>query len=122
MVLNLVPLQLPGYAAISPNFALMAVYYWALHRPSLLPIGAVFLIGLLQDFLSGGFIGQNAAILLVVYIIAVSQARFFYGKSLSSFGGALWWCRWALPFWNGLSLPYFLGTCSRPNLRFTKVL
>ena len=49
VVLNLVPLQLPGYAAISPNFALMAVY-WALHRPSLLPIGAVFLVGLLQDF------------------------------------------------------------------------
>ena len=81
VVLNLVPLQLPGYAAISPNFALMVVYYWALHRPSLLPSGAVFLVGLLQDFLSGGLIGQNAAILVVVYIIAVSQARFFYGKS-----------------------------------------
>ena len=87
VVLNLVPLQLPGYAVISPNFALMAVYYWALHRPSLLPSGAVFLVGLLQDFLSGGFIGQNAAILMVVYIIAVSQARFFYGKSFF----VVWW-------------------------------
>ncbi len=87
VVLNLVPLQLPGYAVISPNFALMAVYYWALHRPSLLPSGAVFLVGLLQDFLSGGFIGQNAAILMVVYIIAASQARFFYGKSFF----VVWW-------------------------------
>ena len=48
VVLNLVPLQLPGYSVISPNFALMAVYYWALHRPSLLPSGAVFLVGLPQ--------------------------------------------------------------------------
>lgn len=87
VILNLVPLHLPGYAAISPNFALMAIYYWALHRPSLLPSGAVFIIGLLQDFMSGGPIGQNAAILVVVYIIAVSQARFFYGKSFF----VVWW-------------------------------
>lgn len=87
VILNLVPLHLPGYAAISPFFALMAVYYWALHRPSLLPSGAVFLIGLLQDFLSGGPIGQNAAILILVHFIAVSQARFFYNKSFL----VVWW-------------------------------
>jgi rod shape-determining protein MreD len=87
VILNLIPLQLPGYAAVSPHFALMAVYYWALHRPSLLPSGAVFLIGLLQDFLSGGPIGQNAAILILVYVVAVSQARFFYGKSFF----VVWW-------------------------------
>ena len=87
VILNLVPLHLPSYATISPNFALMAIYYWALHRPSLLPSGAVFIVGLLQDFLSGGPIGQNAAILVVVYIIAVSQARFFYGKSFF----VVWW-------------------------------
>ncbi|MEL0112183.1 MAG: rod shape-determining protein MreD, partial [Rickettsiales bacterium] len=61
--------------------------YWALHRPSLLPSGAVFLIGLLQDFLSGGPIGQNAAILILIYVVAVSQARFFYGKSFF----VVWW-------------------------------
>ena len=87
VILNLIPLQLPGYAAVSPHFALMAVYYYALHRPSLLPSGAVFLIGLLQDFLSGGPIGQNAAILILVYVVAVSQARFFYGKSFF----VVWW-------------------------------
>jgi rod shape-determining protein MreD len=87
VILNLVPLHLPSYATISPNFALMAIYYWALHRPSLLPSGAVFIIGLLQDFMSGGPVGQNAAILVAVYIIAVSQARFFYGKSFF----VVWW-------------------------------
>ena len=87
VMLNLMPLHLPGYAAISPNFALMAIYYWALHRPSLLPSGAVFVIGLLQDILSGGPVGKNATILIIVYIIAVSQARFFYGKSFL----VVWW-------------------------------
>jgi len=87
VMLNLMPLHLPGYAAISPNFALMAIYYWALHRPSLLPSSAVFVIGLLQDILSGGPVGKNATILIIVYIIAVSQARFFYGKSFL----VVWW-------------------------------
>ena len=53
VIINLIPLHLPGYAAISPNMVLMAVYYWALHRPSLMPAIAVFIIGLSQDFLSG---------------------------------------------------------------------
>ncbi len=87
VMLNLMPLHLPGYAAISPNFALMAVYYWALHCPSLFPSGAVFVIGLMQDILSGSPVGKNAAILIIVYIIAVSQARFFYAKSFL----VVWW-------------------------------
>ena len=87
VIMNLVPLHLPGYAPISPTFALMAIYYWALHRPSLLPSGAVFIIGLLQDLMSGEPVGQNAGIFVIVYIIAVSQARFFYGKSFF----VVWW-------------------------------
>ena len=87
VVINLVPLQLPGYSPIAPDFALMAVYYWALHKPNLLPSGAVFSVGLFQDFVSGGPIGLGAAILILVYFIALSQARFFYGKSFF----VVWW-------------------------------
>ena len=87
VIVNLIPLHLPGYAVISPDLALMAVYYWALHRPSLLPAVAVFVIGLLQDFLSGGPIGLSAGTLILVFAIAVSQARFFYGKSFL----VVWW-------------------------------
>ena len=86
-VLNFLPAQLPGYAEVSPNLALMAVYYWALHRPNLLPATAVFVIGLLQDFLSGGTVGFNATILVLVFMVAFSQRRFFYGKSFL----VVWW-------------------------------
>jgi rod shape-determining protein MreD len=87
VVLNFLPAQLPGYAEVSPNLALMAVYYWALHRPNLLPATAVFVIGLLQDFLSGGTVGFNATILVLVFMVAFSQRRFFYGKSFL----VVWW-------------------------------
>ena len=87
VIVNLIPLHLTDYAAISPDLALMAVYYWALHRPSLMPAIAVFIIGLFQDFLSGGPIGLSAGTLILVFAVAVSQARFFYGKSFL----VVWW-------------------------------
>ncbi len=87
VVVSFVPLRLPGYAAVAPSFALMSVYYWALHRPELLPGPAVFVIGVLQDVFSGTPIGVNAFMLLAVYGIAVSQRRFFHGKSFL----VVWW-------------------------------
>ncbi len=87
VVLNFLPAQLPGYAEVSPNLALMAVYYWALHRPNLLPATAVFVIGLLQDFISGGTVGFNATIMVMVFMVALSQRRFFYGNSFL----VVWW-------------------------------
>ena len=31
------PLHIPGYAALTPAFTLMAVYHWTIYRPDLLP-------------------------------------------------------------------------------------
>jgi len=72
---------------VRPTLALMAVYYWGLHRADLLPAPAIFLIGILQDILSGGPLGVNALIFLAVYGICVTQRRFFYGKSFF----VVWW-------------------------------
>ena len=40
-----------------------------------------------EDFLSGGPVGQNAAIFVGIYIIAISQTRFFHGKPFF----VVWW-------------------------------
>ena len=87
VVVSLIPLRMPGYSMISPALALMAVYYWALHRPELLPGLAVFVIGLLQDVLSGTPLGMSGFTFLAVYGVAVSQRRFFHGKSFL----VVWW-------------------------------
>ncbi len=81
VVIGVVPLHIPGFARVAPLLSLMAVYHWAVYRPELLPAFAVFLIGLLQDILSGTPIGVNAMVFLGVYGIVVSQNRFFTGKS-----------------------------------------
>lgn len=77
VLVGMVPLHLPLYAPVAPALALMAVYYWTIHRPDLLRPSAVFLIGLLQDLLSGGPLGLNALVLLAVHWVVLNQRRYF---------------------------------------------
>jgi rod shape-determining protein MreD len=91
VILNAVPLHLPGLARIAPLLPLMAIYHWAIFRPRLLPAWVVFLIGVLQDVLSGTPIGVNALVFLAVYGAVLSQKKFFTGKSF-----AILWLGFAL--------------------------
>ncbi|MDB3953465.1 rod shape-determining protein MreD [Alphaproteobacteria bacterium] len=75
------PLLLPGIAPVTLGLSLIAVHYWALHQPEMLPAVAIFFVGLLQDMLVGTPIGLSAFSLLCAYGIVVSQRRFFQGKS-----------------------------------------
>lgn len=83
VVLNVVPLHVPGYARIVPVLPLMAIYHWAIYRPRLMPSYAVFAIGLLQDVLTGVPLGVNALVFIGVNGIVLSQRRFFIGKSFA---------------------------------------
>src|SRR3546814_21027658 len=56
-----------------PAFALMAVYYWAVVRPNMFPVYAVFLIGLFTDLLSAGPIGLWCFVYVVTYAIVLTQ-------------------------------------------------
>jgi rod shape-determining protein MreD len=78
--LSLVPYNFPGSAQLVPPLALMAVFYWGVYRPDLLPGPLAFVLGLLQDFLSGGPLGMWAAVFLLVLMVTASQRRFFLGK------------------------------------------
>ena len=81
VIINVVPLHIPGFSRVAPLLPLIAVYHWAIFRPRLLPAYAVFLIGLLHDTLNGFPIGVSALVFLVVYGVVLSQKSFFIGKS-----------------------------------------
>lgn len=81
------PLYIPGYGPVAADFALMAVFYWAIYRPDLLPPLAAFAIGLLQDILVGTPLGMNALVLVLVQSGVVSQGKVFRTKSFL----VLWW-------------------------------
>lgn len=65
---------------IKPNLVLMAVYYWAIYRPTLFSPFLCFSVGLLMDFLMAMPLGMNAMILLVVQWQASDQRRFLMGQ------------------------------------------
>jgi rod shape-determining protein MreD len=81
LLLTAVPTRLPGFAQVAPLLPLMAVFYWAIYRPDLLPAWAAFAIGLLWDILAGTHIGVGALVLLLTQGVTASQRRFFLAKS-----------------------------------------
>lgn len=62
---------------ILPFLSLVAVYYWCIFKPRLMPVSGVFLLGLLQDILSGGPLGMMALLLTLVRIFVVGQGSRF---------------------------------------------
>lgn len=56
-----------------PFLSLAAVYYWCIFKPHLVPVSAVFFLGLLQDLLSGGPLGMTPLLLILVRIAVIRQ-------------------------------------------------
>jgi rod shape-determining protein MreD len=76
-LLSIAPLHLDGDAALIPAFTLMAAYHWTIYRPDSLPAPSLFLIGTIQDLLTGGLPGETAVTLLLARAIVLSQWHFF---------------------------------------------
>lgn len=76
VLVSIVPGVLPGMSTVAPNLPLMAVFYWSVYRPDLMPFGVVFLMGLLSDVLTGAPLGLGALTLLLAAWMVSSQRRF----------------------------------------------
>ncbi len=102
---GMIPVPLPGYASVAPFLTAIAVYYWAIHRPDLMGPGTAFLIGLLQDLLTGGPLGVNALVLVVTHWAVCSQRRVLVSSTFAV-------------MWFGFSL-VMMGVASIQWLAFT---
>jgi rod shape-determining protein MreD len=80
-VISVLPVQIPGYAALTPVFTLMAAYHWTIYRPDLLPPAALFGIGLAEDLLAGSPVGVNALLLLLTRIAVLGYRRYFVNRN-----------------------------------------
>jgi len=80
-LLSVIAWPLPHIGPIAPPFALVAVYYWALHRPDVFGAGSAFLIGLLFDLVNFLPPGISAFLFVMAHYIVLRQRRFFIGHS-----------------------------------------
>lgn len=77
LLISLTPVRSPYLAPVMPSVALIAVYYWSVFRPDLMPSGAVFLIGLLHDLAGVAPLGTGVLTLLLVHLAVGAQRKFF---------------------------------------------
>ncbi|MFY9287548.1 MAG: rod shape-determining protein MreD [Alphaproteobacteria bacterium] len=97
---------LPHFGPVAPPLGLIALYYWAIHRPDLFRPGMVFLLGLLNDIVNFLPLGLSALLFVGAYQLVLEQRRFFSGHSffMMWFGFILMLFLVMLAQWLGLSL------------------
>ena len=54
IMVAMIPLRVPLLSPVIPALPLIAVYYWTVYKPHLMPVWAIFLIGLFHDLLTAG--------------------------------------------------------------------
>jgi len=74
-----IPVSIFGSLVPPPMFGLMAVYFWCLVRPDLMPPGALLVIGILQDLLGGGPAGVWTLSFVAAYAIVDRERDSFAG-------------------------------------------
>lgn len=79
-LLSTFPFRFAGLGEIRPAFMLMAVYYWTILRPSLLPPPAVFAIGIVLDVLFAYPLGMNAMVFVIAQWVTRGQRKFLLGQ------------------------------------------
>jgi len=87
VMVSAAPFYIPAYGPVAANWVLMAVFYWAVYRPELMPAPLAFALGLFLDIVVGTPPGMNALVLVLVRAAVVRQARTFRGISFI----VLWW-------------------------------
>ncbi len=75
VMIGMIPIRALNFAPIMPALGLIAVYFWLVYRPDLMPAWVVFLVGLIQDLLGGGALGVGVFVLLVVYATMAGERR-----------------------------------------------
>lgn len=80
LILNMASIPLPYADSVKNHLVLMAVYYWAIYRPTLVPPFYCFAMGLAMDVLGGFPPGLNACVLVLLQWLVRDQRKFLMGQ------------------------------------------
>lgn len=121
-ICSVISIAFPSNNSMKAPFFLMAIYYWATYRPTLIPSWFVFSAGILADFITGLPLGLSALIYVVVQWLVTDQRRFLMGQSflmiwigfmiVSLAAGLIQWAVFGLVHYNWPSLkPLLFSVC-----------
>lgn len=79
--LMVVSFSMPHAGDFKPFFLLMAVYYWAIYRPTVMPIAYTFFLGILVDLMAEMPVGLTAFLLVGVQSLVQRSRLFLMGQA-----------------------------------------
>jgi rod shape-determining protein MreD len=117
ILLDLLWIPVPGFNAVAPAFAVMAVYCWAIWRPQYLPYTGVFLAGVFEDLIRGTPLGTTALALLAVQGFVWAQRRLLSSRSFNVLwmGFAVTSLIAAVVTWGAVSFAYRMALAPWPG-------
>ncbi|WP_411816100.1 hypothetical protein [Hyphococcus sp. DH-69] len=80
VVMLAAPIRLFEGFAPTPIIPLVVVFFWSIYDPDSLPSFSVFLIGIVQDLLTGGPLGLWPLVYLSTQFIVMAQRSYFLGR------------------------------------------
>ncbi|NNE40407.1 MAG: rod shape-determining protein MreD [Marinicaulis sp.] len=80
VILLATPVRLAEGWLPTPIIPLLVVFFWSIYSPDYMPSVSVFIIGLLQDLLTGGPLGLWALVYLTTQYVVMSQRSYFLGR------------------------------------------
>ena len=86
-LISAIPWPLPWLGGVAPPLALVAIYYWTVHRPDLFWPSMAFAIGFLNDIIHMLPLGLSAFVFVAAHHLVLTQRRFFVGHAFFM----LWW-------------------------------
>ena len=80
LLLAYVPINFGLFYNVRPDFGLMCIYFWMLHRPDLIGIGAIVVMGIVSIAISSSVAGASLVGYLVMYILMYNTQKLFNAK------------------------------------------
>ena len=81
LLMAYLPLNFNFFYNVRPDFGLMCIYFWMLHRPDLFGITAIVIMGLVASVISSSVMGCNFVAYLVMYVLIYNTQKLFNAKS-----------------------------------------
>lgn len=115
---SLTPRRLLPMAEITPLLPVACYYYWTLYKPKLMPLPAVFALGVVSDAASGLPLGLSSFLSVLLCLAAASQRKAITKQNFGTlwFAFALIAAGYSALYWLLLSISYHVWLPAPPCL------
>lgn len=81
LFISFIPLNSEISNNARPMFGLLCVFFWAVYRPYLFGLGAIFLLGVFADLQSIAPLGINLFMFLIMYLLVTNLSKYIPEKT-----------------------------------------